>query len=321
MVKLFCVLVLFLVYSKIFGQDIEHDEIEKFKIDDFPVNVYGENVAALFFGANTETNSFYFYTQNANSDSYHFLGELKVDDEYFFNSAKLYEHKFVNDTIHICTEAPFRATMYCYFIPVINKTFSKALVESYDPSYDAVENAENALKRNKIDSAVYYYNMVMYPMSYINEDEVGKNLMFKAHSLALQAFKVGEFNNACNYMKNALDYYINTTYLNFESINAVIELQNEQRDNVWTVKELQLWLGDYGLFLYKAKELSESIKINAYLNKLFPDLCGPYLQHADALFDSGNVKDAKLIYKKYTNLMKAQKKSDKIPSRAIKRAK
>src|SRR6185503_7720491 len=88
----------------------------------------------------------------------------------------------------------------------------------------------------------------------------------------------------------------------------------------WNKEKFKLWVGDYGLFLYRTGELKASENINKYMTRMFPGFPGPYLQLADTYFDLGRKDTAKGTYKKYIELMKVQKRSKEIPKRVKERS-
>lgn len=245
----------------------------------------------------------------------------------FFNYAKMYGMPVCkNDTIRFMFEMPYRAAQYTYYF-VLEKTGSKytgvkfVFSDFQDASEDAIQKAEEALAKNEIDKAVDWYHAVMYPQYYLNEAEVAYALMSKAHDIALACFKVKNFACAAKTMSDALTYYGNTTKQEYQSIQEMNEDLADSTEASWNKQKFKLWLGDYGLFLYKAQDYKASIVINSYLNKMMPELTGPYLQLADSYYDSFFLPEAKEAYKTYAKLMKEQKKEKLIPKRVKERIK
>jgi tetratricopeptide (TPR) repeat protein len=245
----------------------------------------------------------------------------------FFNYAKMYGMPTcVNDTITFMFEMPYRTSQYTFYF-ALEKTGSKYTGVKFvssdyeDLSADALQKAEEALEANDIAKAVDQYHAVMYPQYYMNEKEVGCSLMKKAHKLALNFFKAGDYKNASINMAAALSYYENASKLEFKSTQEMNEELADTSTLIWNLKNFKLWLGDYGLFLYKAKDYEASITINSYLNKVMPLLAGPYLQLGDTYYDMGKKAEAVEPYKKYAKEMKEQKKDKLIPKRVKERIK
>jgi tetratricopeptide (TPR) repeat protein len=245
----------------------------------------------------------------------------------FFNYAKMYGMPVCkNDTISFMFEMPYRATQYtCYFTLEKSETKYtgvKFLYSDYvDESANAIQKAEEALGNKDIAKAVEWYHAVMYPQFYMNEKEVGFSIMNKAHEIAMTLYKNGSYAGAAKVMADAFTYYGNTTKQEYKTIEEMNEDLADSTDMTWTKQKFKLWLGDYGLFLYKAKDYEASIIINSYLNKMIPYLPGPYLQLGDTYYDMGKKAEAKETYKTYAKLMKEQKRDKLIPKRVKERIK
>lgn len=243
----------------------------------------------------------------------------------WFNYAKMNEPQWNNDTVYIGSEMPYRATQNTFEFIWNSEVqgFFATEGDSYDPSWEAVEKADSMLKAENLRGAINWYYQVMYPQSYMNEGETGINLMNLGHKKALEFFKSEKYDSAVVYMDIAFDFYPNSNYISFESKAAFDELITDEMGwhQSWTMDQIKLWLGDYGLFLYKAKKYKESVEFNLYLNMILPELAGPFLQLGDSYFDSGDKNNAKAAYKKYTDLKKKQGKEKDIPKRVKERSK
>jgi tetratricopeptide (TPR) repeat protein len=229
-----------------------------------------------------------------------------------------------NDSVFISSEMPYRATQNSFQFVFDREVegFFATDVETYDPSWEAVEKADSMLAAGNLRGAINSYYNVFYPHAYINEGEVGMKLMELAHKKALAFFKENNADSAVGYMNIALDYYPNSNYISFKTKEEYDELMSDEAgwQRAWTEDQIKLWLGDHGLFLYKAKKYSESIELNAMLNMILPELAGPYLQLGDSYYDSGKKTEAKKAYLKYSELKKAQKKEKDIPKRVKERS-
>lgn len=248
--------------------------------------------------------------------------ELEVP---FFNYAKVYSMPVCkNDTIRFMFEMPYRASQYtyCFALEKTGKKYTGVKYVDYafeDASQEAIQHAEEALEKNDIKLAAEYYSNVMYPMYYMDEKEVSAKLMTKAHRLAIQAYKENKFKQATEYMVHALEFYGNTVHQDYKSKAEFEEAITTDTGMVWNRQNFQLWMGDYGLFLYREGELEASVLMNTYMTQMLPAVPGPYLQLGDSYFDLGKKEEAKAIYKKYAELMKEQKRSKEVPKRVKKR--
>lgn len=246
-------------------------------------------------------------------------------NEYIFNYAKMNDPEWRNDSVFISSEMPYRATQvfFGFVWDEEKKGFFVTETETIDPSWDAVARADSALIAGDLLKAIDNYYQVMYPHAYINEGEVGIKLMHCAHEKALEYFKGSKYDSAVIYMELALDYYPNSNYNSFKDADDFKTFMQDSStwQIVWNLDQCKLWLGDYGLFLYKAGQLERSIDLNSYLNMILPDVAGPYLQLGDSYYDSGKKTEAKTTYKKYIELKKSQKKENEIPKRVKERSK
>lgn len=316
---LFVTLLSFLLVENAVAQD--EVEVESFAVADFPLANYGSDAKELLFSVFDDGKTIKLFLTKKSTIVNEELFSYEFEDYFVFNSAKSGAMEWRNDTIRICSEMPFKATTFCCMIPCKNKQFGKPVIDARDPSYEAIDKAEKALSEGKIAEAVQYYHGVMYPMSYLNEEEVGADIMQKAHELSLAAFKKGDYKNAVNTMTDALTYYVNQQYLSFSDEKSLIEKMNDNTVGHWNMEKFKLWLGDYGLFLLKAKMYGEAIVINSYLNKVQPQMIGPYLQLGDACFEKGDKPNAKIAYRNYKSLMQKAKRDKQIPKRVHDRIK
>lgn len=245
-------------------------------------------------------------------------------NDYIFNATKMNTPEWRNDTVFVSSEMPYRATTWNLEFVWNPKAegFFASEPQLFDPSAEALNKADSAFTTGNIRLALNWYQSVFYPQTYMNEPEVGRDVTKKCHEIALKFFKENQFDSATLYMEMAFSYYPNLYYTGFKS-NADMKLQIEESPYqiIWTEDQIKLWLGDYGLFLYKAKKYKESIEHNSYMNLIFPEVAGPYLQLGDSYFDSGKKAEAKKAYTKYSSLKKAQKKEKDIPKRVKERMK
>jgi tetratricopeptide (TPR) repeat protein len=247
------------------------------------------------------------------------LKDPENNDPLFYNSVKAYwPVTMTGDTLKFASEMPFRATQLHYAFLWNGKQFDFAEGWYEDPSHEMVAKAEELLSSGDVSGAIEAYNNVFYPHAYINSNTVCLELLDKAHQMGLSYFKDGKFKDAPSLMDSVFESYFCPDWLDFESMEA-LKAEMETLYMEIDLEVLANTLADYGLFQYKAGQLDRSIETNKTLNVLFPDLHGPYLQLADALFDKGMKKEASEIYKKYQDVMKKSGKTKQIPSRVKKR--
>lgn len=324
MLKYFGILFLLLISSTAYSQ------FEYFTIDTTNYEVYQLNGLAehlnlknqrLVFGYNSSEDTL--VIASVQEQNTVVLGH--AINEYFFNAAKMYSEPYwSNDTVYIKSEMPFRATVWTLKF-VWNKNiegFTFLEPDYYDPSSLAVEKGDSLLATGNIREAIHQYYGVMYPSAYMNEANTGMQIMEKCHEVAMKYYKENNLDSAISIMELGLYYYPNSNYLDAKSKTDYDTRREEDRYNmVWEKDKTQLWLGDYGLFLYRNKNYEKSVEINKYINMILPELAGPYLQLGDSYYDTGNKKMAKETYQKYIALKKSQKKEKEIPKRVKERVK
>lgn len=250
------------------------------------------------------------------------LGYSGEDD--MFNVAKMYDDPYYkNDTIFVTSQVPFKATTVTlrWVWNEKSKMFESIDPELEDHSWEKLTEADSLLADGDILGAIALYSEIEYPTSYMNEYEKGKEIMKVAHDYALKSFNSSDYEGAVVKMFSGLTFWTNEIYLGFSSAEELHVYLEDEYGAKWTLDEVKLWLGDYGLFLHKAGSFDGSIEKNSYLTKLFPETAGPYLQLADSYFESGNKTKAKETYKKYSDLMKKLKREKEIPKRVKERMK
>jgi hypothetical protein len=275
-----------------------------------------ENI--VFLQSYSDTGSVIYLGYTINEEDVKVLTKFQQDAEWF-NSSKS-DTRFANDTITLWTQQPFRATEIVYQVLYKNKKAKFISSTWYDPSSEAIELAEKALAEGKIKVAIEYYYTVQYPSSYMNEEQVGLQILSKANKVGLSFSDNKMYSDAALVMEYALDYYGLYAFTEPED-EAGIKKGFEDEYLTEYTDSFGLWMGNYGYFLYKADSLQKSIEVNRKTNKTYPNLSGPYLQRGDALFDLGKKTEAKPIYMKYMALMRQKGKADGIPQRVYDRVK
>lgn len=241
-----------------------------------------------------------------------------------YNTAKMYEDPYYrNDTIFLVSQMPYHATyVTCRWVwNESTKYFEPIEYVMEDASAEKIMLSDSLLKQGKIAEAINLLSEIEYPTSYMNEYAKGKELMSRAHELAMISFKENKFQQAADYIRDGLTFWTNDLYINFNTEKDFIDYLIDEYGDKWTKDDVKLWLGDYGLFLYKAGLLEKSIEINLYLTTILPEISGPYLQLGDSYYDKGDKIKAKETYKKYYDLMKKLKREKEIPKRVKERMK
>ncbi len=296
-----------------------NDTYQQVIVEDVPREVMPKPAAYLMFVKSyDDTANVYYFGYIVQDDNFKVLGKFREDAEWL-NIAKSYA-SYKNDTIYLQSEQPFRATINEYYFLWQKGKIKFLTSEMSDPSWEAVERAEKALSEGKIQEAINNYYEVMYPMSYINENEVGMRILSKANELALTESKNKNYKGAAGYIDTAFGYYSLITFTE-PADEAALNVAFEDNYMTEYKDSFGLWMANYGYFLYKADSLQKSIDINNKLNLTYPNLSGPFLQHADALYDLGKKLQARPLYSQYMKLMTEKGKEKNIPERAKERTK
>lgn len=242
------------------------------------------------------------------------MKKFDQEDGIWFNWAKAnYVGTYENGSVQFCSQMPFRATIACDLFKWTGETFTYFETDMTDPSADAIDKAAALRKAGKLCEAIDTYNDVMYPSSYFNPDNLFAVLLLDCHDLALDHYRKKEYTEAVRVM----DCIVENGWIDF-SYDFVEEGQWTAPDTLPREKYIDI-MGDYGLFLVRAKQFEKAVKINQKLIEFAPDVVGPLLQLGDAQFQLGQVSDAKNTYGQYHTKMFSAGKSNKIPSRVKKR--
>jgi hypothetical protein len=315
-----CIFFFFAIfYTIVYGQSTIpiHSEMVFLLVEEVPQKRIPKGAELLEFAYQYDPAILYFgYHQS--ETTFKVLGKFTEEVE-GFNQAKSRAY-YKNDTIYLWSQYPFRASEINYVLVWKGNSINMVSVDYADPSEESIALAEAALKEGKIKEAIEYYYSVQYPSSYMNEDRVGLEILARANTLSLLAGNKKDYRSAIQYFQEAMEYYSLENLRNATdetSLNLIFEdnYLEEYKDS------FGLWMGNYGYYLYKGDSLQSSVELNEWINQTYPQLSGPYLQKADALYDLKKPKEAKSAYITYSQLMKEKGKEKNIPSRVLDRIK
>jgi|GEM_PF-3697806 len=242
------------------------------------------------------------------------MKKFDQDEDIWFNWAKAtYTGTYEKGRVQFCSQLPFRATIACDFFKWTGKTFEYHETDLTDPSADSMDEAAVLRKEGKICEAMDTYNEVMYPFSYFSAEHLFSEILLESHSIALEHYRKKEYEKAAILMQCGLD----NGWFNFS--------EEFMEDGQWTApdtlpkeKYVEI-MGDYGLFLVRAKRFEQAVEVNQNLVVFAPEVVGPLLQLGDAQYQLGKMEDAKATYRQYHNKMTAAGRENKVPSRVLKR--
>lgn len=203
------------------------------------------------------------YVERTGEDSFVLLQDL---GELQFNIAKPYvEATFFGDTLEFGSEMPYRSTLIIFKYIWKDGLLTESGTRVEDFSEDMKLHADSLLAIGKIRDAVIAYESVMYPMSYLNEDWVGKDLILTGDSIAKASLEKGNVRRAYTAYKDAFLYYDCTKWLSVDSKEEVSTLISHSY-GTWTLDSMAMYLSNYSLLMTangynkEGKELSRRVK-------------------------------------------------------------
>lgn len=228
---------------------------------------------------------------------------------------KSYYH---NDTLFFIYRKPFKALTTELYYTWDGKKLNYIGKHTHDPSKEAVDNGEAALRKGEIREAAEYYNQVEYANAYIVESVVAMHILGIAHYLAMGEYMAGNPENAVQLMDDAFVYHFNQKLLDQEDEFGYHKFV---MDNFPEGKSDSLgsWISDYSFLLLEADSLEKAVTIATYMTKCYPKTPDAWLHLGDALYKQDNQDEAKEAYSKYDVIMRGRGDESLIPERVSKR--
>lgn len=243
----------------------------------------------------------------------------KLGKEYDnFNGTDLKAY-FRNDTLFFQSHVKYKSVQTINYYSWDSKKLSFMETFTSDPSKEAEQAGEAALRKKLIREAAELYNKVEYaPVA--TQAKTAFNLLGVAHYLAEDAFRGNSFAEAVEYMDGAFVYHLNKSMLDAKdefAFNKIVMTNFETKQ----IDSLGPWLNDYAFYLYKADSMEKCVKIASFVNMCYPKFPEAYLIRADALYDRQQEDEAKPFYDRYIALMTSRGEEADIPKRALERYK
>lgn len=291
--------------------EMESEPGNYLSIEGFPDSELPTGVDSLAFYYDDETAELGFMVFKPSGA---YLLKSFTDHGIWYNWAKgNYYGDYADGKVQFCSQLPFRATIACDFFQWDGQTFHYFDTEMEDHSAEKVNRAEELRKAGKPCEALDQYNGVEYPFSYFNPDDVFSELLREGHESALKKYRSKDYKGAADDIHCILEGAWVTYPDDFLEEGELTD------QTLITYEDYVTIMGDYGLFLLRAKRHSESVKINTSLIEFAPEVIGPRLQLGDALFHLGKTEKAAVAYRDYRSRMNEQGKGNKIPSRVLNR--
>lgn len=286
-------------------------------VDSLPEEMLPPGIAELGFitaGINNQPVGFGY---EVGGDNYKIISKFgKEYDGYETGEAKSF---FRNDTIFFSYKVKYKTVVTLNYYSWDSKKLT--FLEQYisDPSKEAAQQGEAALRKKNVRESAEWYNKVENaPLQ--TQAKTAFQILNIAHYLADDAMRASSFKEAVEYMDGAFVYHINKSLLDSKdefAFNKILmnTFEPKQTDS------LGPWLCDYSFYLAKADSLERAKKIGSFVVMCFPTLVEGQLNMADILYDSGQQDESKPYYDKYITLMEKKGDESLIPERAKERNK
>jgi len=268
-------------------------------VDSIPEEMLPSGVSELGFITAGENNQPIGFGYEAGGDSYKIISKLgKEFDGYEAGETKAY---FRNDTIFFSSKVKYKTVVTLNYYNWDSKKLT--FLEQYisDPSKEAAQKGEAALRKKNVRESAEWYNKVENaPLQ--TQAKTAFQILNIAHYLADDAMRASSFKEAVEYMDGAFIYHINKSLLESKdefAFNKILmnTFEPKQTDS------LGPWICDYAFYLAKADSLERAKKIAGFVVMCFPTLVEAQLTMADILYDSGQQDESKAYYDKYIALM------------------
>ncbi len=286
-------------------------------VDSIPEELLPTGVAELGFITAGDNNQPVGFGYEMGGDNYKIISKLgKEFDNYQPGEVKAF---FRNDTVFFSSKAKYKTVVTMNYYNWDSKKLTFLEQEVTDPSKEAAQNGEAALRKKNVRESSEWYNKVENaPLQ--TQAKTAYQILNVAHYLADDAMKANSMKEAVEYMDGAFVYHINKSLIESKdefAFNKILmnTFEPKQTDS------LGPWICDYAFYLAKADSLERAVKIAGFVVMCFPTLIEGQLMMADILYDSGQQEESKPYYDKYIALM--VKKGDEvlIPERAKERNK
>jgi hypothetical protein len=253
------------------------------------------------------------------------IGELdykiiaKLGNEYSgFNGTDV-KAFFRNDTIFFQSHVKYKSIQTINYYSWDSKKLSFLETYTHDPSKEAEQQGEAALRKKEIKEAAEFYNLVEYAPVAI-QAKTAYNLLGVAHYLAKDAAMADNYKEAVEYLDGAFIYHVNRSMIESKdefAYNKIVMATFETKQ----IDSLGPWIANYAYYLYKAGSFEKCIKIASFVNMCYPKLADTFLVRADAMYDMQQPDEAMPFYDRYVALMMSKGEESNIPPRALERYK
>ncbi len=286
-------------------------------VDSLPEEMIPPGASELGFITAGDNNQPVGFGYDAGGETYKIISKLGREYEgYLAGEAKSY---FRNDTIFFSSKVKYKTVVTLNYYSWDSKKLT--FLEQYisDPSKEAEQKGEAALRKKEVRESAEWYNKVENcPLQ--TQAKTAYQLLNVAHYLADDAMKGNSFKEAVEYMDGAFVYHINKSMIEAKdefAFNKILMTTFEPKQT----DSLGPWICDYAYYLYKADSLERSIKVAGFVVMCFPSMPEGHLMMGDVLYDAGRSEEAIPYYDKFIALMEKRGDESLIPDRAKERHK
>lgn len=286
-------------------------------VDSIPEEMLPSGVSELGFILAGDNNQPVGFGYDIGGENYKIISKFgKEYDGYIGTDAKVY---FRNDTLFYQSHVKYKSLETINYYSWDSKKLTFLDTWTHDPSKEAEQSGEAALRKKQIREAAEFYNMVEYA-PVITQAKTAYNLLGVAIILADDAYRGNSYQEAVEYMDGAFVYKLNKSMIEAKDEYAFNKIV---RDNFDTKQADSLgpWITRYSMFLYKADSLDKCAKISGFVNMCYPKLEEAFLIHGDALYDLKREDEAMQFYDRYIALLTTKGEEDRIEQRAKERYK
>lgn len=311
------ILILFFVFisSVSFAQKVTYTGF--MVVDSIPEELLPPGASELGFVLAGDNNQPVGFGYELGGDNYKIIAKFgKEYDGYNGTDAKVY---FRNDTLFFQSHVKYKSVETINYYSWDSKKLALMSTYTHDPSKEAEQAGEAALRKKQIREAAELYNLVEYA-PIITQAKTAYNLLGVAIFLADDAYRGNSFQEAIEYMDGAFVYKLNKSLIEAKDEYAFNKIVRDNFDQK-QADSLGPWITRYSMFLYKADSLEKCAKIAGFVNMCYPKLEEAFLIHGDALYDLKREDEAMPFYDRYIALMTTKGEEDKIEQRAKERYK
>lgn len=310
----YIVLILSIIFvnavSQLVGQVIPEKSFNKdnrLMVKKFPAPLLPKDIDTLIItvyiqGNQSRLNGSNITLHGKTSKGYYLLDSINAD--FIYNSVKNPHAVYKDGNILVSSGMPLNESESIVKLRYTNNKL--VFIENYifDPNAELEEQIEKSLNVGNIkEAAELYLGVQSPPWGYLESAQL--ILLERAHEVAMGFSKKRDYKKAAETMGYAYDF--------FTGISEESEIKANSKE--------AKYIADYTYFLLNIKDYQKCIEVCQVINKLSPQLAGPYLHLGNSLYETGKKAEANKSYEKYIEIRKSKKEENRIPAYVFQRVK